>query len=172
MATSSPRGPSCQRCAVTATTARDIGAICCGETPKPRMPLGEVPITSEQMAAPKGCVHEPIKRLRNGVCALEQTQLELEQAAGRRNAAIRITKTAAVSSNAMFRLPHRTLPRESSANTVGPVLRQGRRRSNLFCWRDGPSTSSSPCDASARSSEHEPPSATQTLRPGEKKELP
>ena len=51
------------------------------------MPRGEVPITSEQMAAPKGCVHEPIKRLRNGVCALEQTQLELEQAAGRRNAA-------------------------------------------------------------------------------------
>src|SRR5262249_26496483 len=29
----------------------------------------------------------------------------------------RITKTAAVSSNAMFRLPHRVLPRESSANT-------------------------------------------------------
>jgi len=29
----------------------------------------------------------------------------------------RITKTAAVSSNAIFRLPHRALPRESSANT-------------------------------------------------------
>src|SRR5215472_19031956 len=27
-----------------APNARDIGAICCGETPKPRMPRGEVPI--------------------------------------------------------------------------------------------------------------------------------
>src|SRR5215813_10412848 len=39
----------------------------------------------------------------------------------------------------------------------------GRRRSILSCWHDsGPSTSSSPCIASARSSEHEPSSATQT----------
>ena len=29
-----------------------------GETPKPRMPRGEVPITSEQMAAPRGLGHE------------------------------------------------------------------------------------------------------------------
>src|SRR5262245_1683397 len=110
MATSSPRGPSCQRCAVTATTARDLGAICCGDTAKPRMPLGGVPRTAEQMAAPKGCVREPVRRLRNGVCALppaaqkrlraafskleqaagrmgsrqQQIRLEVEQAAGRR----------------------------------------------------------------------------------------
>src|SRR5215510_5550738 len=36
----------------------------------------------------------------------------------------RITKTAAVSSNAMFRLPHRALPRESSANTESQPIRR------------------------------------------------
>jgi hypothetical protein len=33
--------------------ARDSSKVRHGETPKPRMPLGEVPITSEQMPAPK-----------------------------------------------------------------------------------------------------------------------
>src|SRR5262249_38246819 len=57
----SSRGPSAHRPMMIRYSARDIGAIRSGETCESRMPLGRVPTTLEQLAAPKGCVHEPIR---------------------------------------------------------------------------------------------------------------
>jgi len=51
-----PRAPSAQR-ADNDPTANPQRSEARGETLKPRMPLGEVPITPEQMSAPKGLGH-------------------------------------------------------------------------------------------------------------------
>src|SRR5262249_27769116 len=45
-----------------------------GEILEPRTPLGEVPTTSEPMAAPRGCVHEPIRSPRNGGLATQRAR--------------------------------------------------------------------------------------------------
>ena len=53
------------RCYLISTTAQNRAR----ETRESRMAGGATAITSEQLAAPRGCVHELIRRLRSGVCA-------------------------------------------------------------------------------------------------------